>query len=128
MKFRIARFAIVGIFSTLVDLGIYAISLALLPGNYWEAKAIGFLAGTLTGFFINRNWTFQHGGSITKSILKYLGLYLATLALNVTTNSMLILALGSSLEIKTLAFLVATALSAMVNFLAIKRFVFVEPS
>lgn len=126
MKFKVARFAVVGILATAVDLVIYSLSLYFSDSNYWLAKSLGFLAGTVFGFLINRSWTFSDKGHFMKSISKYIALYSGTLLINVTANSLVILSLGSSFLGKSIAFLSATALSATINYIVMKRFIFTD--
>ncbi len=58
---RFARFVVVGITNTVVALVVYA-ALVALGTEPVLASALGFAAGALNGYRLNRNWTF-HGAS-----------------------------------------------------------------
>lgn len=56
---QLVKFVLVGGFSAVVDFGsttLFTFAFGLSDG---VAKALGFVLGTLTAYFINRRWTFQ---------------------------------------------------------------------
>src|SRR5580693_4313756 len=53
------KFGIVGVSNTLLTLVIYTVLLKLFGVWYLAASAIGFIAGAVNGFLLNRRWTFQ---------------------------------------------------------------------
>ena len=123
-KYSAVRFGAVGSLSTLVDLLAYSICLVILPGAFLVSKAFGFISGTLVGFVLNKQWTFGHMGTSAKTLPKYLLLYAATLILNLLSNQLILSFFGTTIEVKAGAFLFATAVSAITNFLVMKRFIF----
>ena len=88
------------------------------------AKALGFLTGTLFAYFANRIWTFGHLEHAPGSVWRFALLYTITLSANVLVNAGC-LALFSAISIAIqAAFLIATGVSAALNFLGMKLFVF----
>ena len=124
LKSKAFRFGTVGAASTLIDLFIYSASLTFLPGSYLVSKAFGFIGGTIFGFYLNRQWTFSHQGKVGQTLIKYFVLYASTLVLNLTSNQAILGVLGTSLFAKGTAFLIATAITAITNFLVMRKFIF----
>ena len=124
MKRELAIFLIVGASTVLVDFISYR---GLIGFHFMEvdmAKATGFLAGTLFAYFANRFWTFGHKSHITGSAWRFLALYASTLGVNVLINAFALKLLADVAASTQLAFLLATGVSACLNFLGMKLFVF----
>jgi len=121
---QIRRFLFVGSLTVLVDLAIYILCLevGLLVSL---SKAIGFLAGTFFAYAVNRFWTFESRRSHV-AVFNFLLLYLFTLVANVTVNQIIFDAISSGEKGRLFAFLVATSVSATLNFLGMKYIVFRE--
>ena len=117
-------FLIVGGLTTLIDFFSYY---ALIGFNIFDisiAKAAGFMIGTLFAYFANRFWTFNHKSYITSSPLRFVVLYGVTLEANLLVNSFALKLFANNIAAIQLAFLVATGVSACLNFLGMKFFVF----
>jgi putative flippase GtrA len=114
----------VGLASTLVDICVYSLVLLLIPGQFFTAKGVGFLAGTATGFGLNKSWTFQNRDSKLKTGSKYLLLYAFALLLNTVTNQFGLGLLGRNLFGLVTSFAFATTASSIANFLGLRFFVF----
>lgn len=56
---QLVKFVLVGGFSAVVDFGSTALFTFAFGLSDGVAKALGFVLGTLTAYFINRRWTFQ---------------------------------------------------------------------
>jgi putative flippase GtrA len=56
---QFAKFAIVGISNTLITFAVYTLLLKGFGVWYLAASAIGFIAGAVNGFLLNRRWTFR---------------------------------------------------------------------
>jgi putative flippase GtrA len=125
MRKELARFLVVGFTTVAIDYLVYR-----LPAGFGitpaPAKAAGFIAGTIFAYFANRLWTF--GGQGTRpapgSVLRFVALYAATLLCNVAVNDLLLMSFRGYPYIFQGAFVVATAVSASLNFLGMKFFVF----
>lgn len=57
-KTQVTRFFLTGVLSAIVDYGLLQLFIALGMGH-GLAKALSFVAGTLTAYALNRRWTFQ---------------------------------------------------------------------
>lgn len=81
-----AKFTLVGVSNTAVDVGLYfllssgALGVAL-PG--WLAKMAAYLAGVLNSFTWNRRWTFRSTRPASRTLPPFLLTNLAGLGLNV---------------------------------------------
>ena len=58
LKTQIIRFFLTGVLSAVVDYGLLQLLMASGLG-YGPAKALSFVAGTLTAYALNRRWTFR---------------------------------------------------------------------
>lgn len=124
IKHELGVFLVVGSLTVLFDFLTYR-------GLVWTgwfsvdlAKALGFLGGTLFAYFANRVWTFGHQEHAPGCVWRFALLYTITLSANVLINAGC-LALFSAMSIAVqAAFLVATGVSAVLNFLGMKLFVF----
>jgi putative flippase GtrA len=117
-------FLVVGSLSVLTD---YLIYHSLLWQNLLtieKAKGLGFIAGTIFAYFANRFWTFGgrlfHKGSAWRFAL----LYAITLSVNIGLNALALKTFIDLTDAVQLAFLIATAVSATMNFIGMKKFVF----
>lgn len=91
---------------------------------YGVAKACGFIIGTVFAYFANKNWTFAHVVQAPNSMPRFAALYATTLGANVLVNQAVLGLAGHAALGVNLAFLVATGLSAVLNFVGMKFFVF----
>ena len=121
IKRELGIFLIVGSLTVLVDYLVYR-------GVIWVgvdvAKGIGFLTGTLFAFIANRFWTFGHKSHAPGSAWRFIFLYLSTLLVNVAVNALALKVMTDTMTAVRLAFLIATGVSASLNFLGMKFFVF----
>jgi putative flippase GtrA len=127
MKFpkEIRYFLVIGILTVLIDYLVYFL-LRKFNINTSQAKAFGFVSGTFFAFLANRNITFRNHHNIWGQLYKFLILYSGTLFLNVTINNCL-LNWFSYFDYKVqLSFLIATSTSAIINFIGMKHFVFLN--
>lgn len=74
---QLVRFILVGGVSAIVDLGTTVILKFVFGQSNEVAKAVGFVLGTLTAYFINRRWTFKATAS-TKRFVTTMVTYLIT--------------------------------------------------
>lgn len=124
IKRELALFLVVGALTVLVDLISY---LGLISFQVMEvdmAKATGFLAGTIFAYFANRIWTFGHNSQFPGCVWRFSVLYASTLGANIVINAFALKLLADVAASIQLAFLLATGVSACLNFLGMKLFVF----
>lgn len=119
-----ARFLVVGFTSVAIDFVSYRALLAFGVA-VGAAKACGYVIGAIFGYFANRiftfrvetHWQWQETG-------KFIAVYLFALLANVAANASVIHVTGRTEIGIVAAFLVATAISATLNYLGMKRLVF----
>ena len=111
--------------TVLVDYSLYLFLLNTSSLNIDFCKTISFLVGTLYAYITNKIYTFKSNVTFINSIYKFILLYTTTLFVNVFTNSLLLNYFNKfALQ---LAFIISTFLSASINFLGMKYFVFKKP-
>ena len=119
---QLRRFLIVGSTTVLVDFATYSAMLAVGLGID-PAKGLGFIVGTIFAYLANRRWTFEAGRTQGR-FPRFLALYLTTLVVNVGVNAALVALAGTATLALGFAFVIATGVSASLNFLGMKYIVF----
>jgi putative flippase GtrA len=124
MKRELLVFLLVGLLTVLIDFMSY---LGLVWSSLLEvnvAKTVGFLTGTIFSYYANRRWTFGRMDYASGTWWRFVILYAATLGINVATNSIALATIKASNLTLPIAFIIATGLSAALNFAGLKFFVF----
>ena len=124
IKRELVIFLIVGASTVLVDFMTYRGLIQFQVMEVDMAKATGFLVGSLFAYFSNRFWTFGHKPHVPGSAWRFSALYASTLGANVLINALALRLLADVVAAIQLAFLLATGVSACLNFLGMKLFVF----
>lgn len=124
IKRELAIFLIVGASTVVVDFICYRGLIEFQVMEVDMAKATGFLVGTLFAYFANRFWTFGHKPHVPGSAWRFSALYASTLGANVLINALALRLLADVAAAIQLAFLLATGVSACLNFLGMKLLVF----
>lgn len=124
IKRELAIFLFVGTLTVLIDFVSYRSLVVFEVMAIDMAKATGFLIGTLFSYFTNRFWTFGQKRHLPGSAWRFAVLYASTLGANVLINSLALKLFADENWPIQLAFLVATGVSASLNFLGMKFFVF----
>lgn len=116
---RLWGFVLAGTAGVAVDYALYNLflwlGLPILPG-----KGLSFACGCCVGFFINKFWAFQSGGAVWAEAPRYALLYACTSLVNTGVNRLVLVVWPVTLG----AFLCATAVSGMLNFLGLNFVVF----
>lgn len=126
IKRELQIFLIVGTLTVLVDLCTYRSLLWTQLFSIDTAKGLGFITGTVFAYLANRFWTFGHKQHADGTLIRFLLLYSATLAANIIINSLVINLLNGFAWNLSAAFLIATGVSASLNFIGMKWFAFKE--
>ena len=133
IKRELTFFLIVGLLTVAIDFFLYR---GILYINLFGiesvnlAKGFSFIGGTIFAYFANRFWTFNQQNTRAGSVERFIMIYLLGLGANVVVNHFSInwfntLFLTKELEI-FLAFILATSVSASLNFIGMKFFVFTD--
>lgn len=117
-KKELQRFLVVGFSAVGTDALVYFILINFL--NTEVSKMLSFVSGSFLAFLLNKIWTFENSSSVKPQIIKFAVLYISTLVINNYTNSMVLELFNNTL----FAFLVATGVSTVLNFLGQKFWVF----
>jgi putative flippase GtrA len=126
IKHELVIFLFVGILTVLIDFVTYSGLMWINLLGLDMAKAVGFVAGTIFAYFANRIWTFGHKTHAPGSAGRFIVLYAMSLGANVWVNAFALGLLAPVMLAVEMAFLLATGVSAVLNFLGMKWFVFNE--
>ena len=116
-------FLFFGVLTVSIDYFVYTFFYHNFFGNS-ISKSIGFLMGTLFSFYSNKKYNYKIKGNTYRYLINFLLLYSMTLFFNVFINKILILILSNNLYRIQLSFLIATVISATMNFLGMNFLVF----
>ena len=119
-----ARFGLVGLTNTVLDLGIYYLltrNLGVFAALPVAAKVISYSIGVLNSYFINRHWTFHSRADSRLALPLFAAANLAGLALNALALNLALNRLGLA---EGVSLVLATGASLGWNFLASKYLVF----
>ena len=117
-------FLVVGVLTVIIDYFVYHALVWSQLLLVHTAKGVGFVSGTVFAYFANRFWTFGHKQHATGSLWRFVLLYATTLLTNVWVNALMLSVLSAVPRVMQLGFLIATVMSAMINFIGMKFFVF----
>lgn len=116
---EVLRFLVGGGSAVLTDYFFYHL-LIIASLTLSLSKGISYILGAIVGFIINKLWTFESKQFQAKEIGKYTILYICSAIANMIINSIVLWIFSSFL----FAFLCATGVSTIINFLGQKFFVF----
>lgn len=118
-KQEILKFLVGGGTAVLVDFLTYKLFM-LIGMERTIAKTLSFICGSIVGFIINKYWTFKSSKFQINEILKYSILYIVTAFINSQVNKYTLMLFKS----ESFAFLCATGVSTILNFLGQKFLIF----
>ena len=124
MRREVALFLVIGSLTVMVDYMVYRSLFWMGLAGIDTAKALSFLVGTVLAYFAHRRWTFSHKLNPPSSAWRFAFLYVATLCANVVVNALTLALLIEAVAATKIAFLLATGVSASLNFLGMKLLVF----
>jgi putative flippase GtrA len=126
IKKELTAFIVVGALTVVVDYLTYRGIVWLSLTGTDIAKGVGFLIGSIFAYFANRFWTFNNQEHSDGNCWRFSSLYAMTLFINVSANSLMLSALAEFPYSIQTGFVIATSLSAILNFIGMKYFVFHE--
>lgn len=128
---QLLRFALIGGFCALLDYGTYTGERALgMDSSPWVniARAISFIVGTTTAYFLNRKFTFSAGRRDGKGqVGSFVLLYAVTFFVAVGVNALMLTVLPESTWQATVAWVISQGTATAINFVMLKWVVFREP-
>ncbi len=137
LKKQLIKFTLIGLLAVFVDMASYYVLLNIFPlkmssffSNEAIAKTLSFICGMSITYTFNKLWTWKKSDKSKKRFAKFACLYGASLIINVSVNSFLLYLLYDKKELIDLpfkyliAFIGATGISASVNFIGQKTWVF----
>jgi putative flippase GtrA len=80
---RAAKFLAVGLVNSAVAFGTIAISIEVLGQGDFAANLLGYAFGLVTGFALNRRWTFTSARRFPAAQLQYVAAFAFSYALNI---------------------------------------------
>ena len=125
IKRELSIFLVVGCLTVAIDFIVYRGLTYFFLCEISLAKAIGFISGFILAYFANRYWTFNQQATRSGSLWRFTLVYAVGLVANVLINQG-ILSSWDSVAGLYVAFLVATGVSATLNFMGMKWFVFTQ--
>ena len=120
-------FFIVGIIAFSIDISFYYF-LTSIEVSVNISKGISFLLGTVFGYFVNSIFTFKVLSLKTILFLRYLGVYILSMILNIFINEQVFIFLHKSMitdqMVKLFSVIFATICSMIFNFVSLKLYVY----
>ena len=131
IKRELIIFLIVGLLTVAIDFLMYRGILFIKPFGFENiniAKGFSFIGGTIFAYFANRFWTFNQQSTRAGSLVRFIVVYILGLFANIIVNYLCIIWFKAFFNLAELsiilAFVLATAVSATLNFIGMKFFVF----
>lgn len=124
----LGRFIIVGIINTLVGTAIMFSLYNLAGCSYWVSSAANYIFTSILSFFLNRNFTFRHKGSLKGSAVRFI-INIALcylLAYGIAKPAVFYLMTGTDTLRDNVAMFVGMCLFVALNYLGQRFFAFKE--
>ena len=119
---QLVRFAVVGLFSAVVDYGVYQLMLHLGLPTY-GARTVSFLVGTATAYALNRRWAFRVEGGARRAA-GFAMLYGTTFFVILGVNALALVLLPEAWWKVTLAWALSQGFGTVCNFVLLRLVVF----
>ena len=121
---KAGKFAAVGVVNTLVDFLVFTVLAQFLQCNVYLSQVLGYSAGVVNSYVLNRSWTFRsRAGFFSPALVKFLVL---SLCMILFSTGVLYLCVDVAGLPKLAGKVVATGVTMVVNFLISRFWVFGE--
>jgi putative flippase GtrA len=135
LKHELSHFVVFGLLGTLIDFCVYSFGHHYL--SFSMAKTLSFISGSVAVYFLNKFFTFKQKQHCPKEMTRFMVFYTTTLLVNVSINSLCLLLIRVFLPLIwnahqtfaiIMAFICATGVTTILNFIGQKFWVFKLPS
>jgi len=123
VRYEFIRFLVVGFSTVFIDLLFYVLFLDLDLNSLWS-KLLSFLIGTVFAYYANKKFTFKSNKQGFSIFRNFVALYTISLFLNVGINEIILNTYSGYFLIYPMAFIIATAVSALLNYFCMKYIIF----
>jgi len=107
-----------------LDFVVYLFMLFFLNLGTELSKGVGFSCGALFAYFANRTFTFKSSAAGLFAFALFWVLYIVTLLINILVNEFSLSVFGKEGIGIGLSLFIATAVSALINFIGMKYLIF----
>lgn len=107
--------------STVLNYGVFLLLLNVLSVNYLLATIVGFSAGAILGYYLNKTWTYDASDQGNSTAITYVSLYAASLLVGLCFFWVLVEKLSIPAEFGSILVIILTTI---MNFLGTKFWVF----
>jgi putative flippase GtrA len=119
---RLCKYGLVGGLGAVIDFSLFAALIGLTHLPYLVANLISFSIGTIVVYYLQKNWTFEHGDTAHSVVFgKFLLVVVITFLLN---NAILIICISILLLNPLLSKIIQILLSFVFGFTSNSKFVF----
>jgi putative flippase GtrA len=120
---QLVRFVAVGVLSAAVDFGVYHLIL-LTDAPTWLARAISFICGTTTAYFLNKRFTFGEAAGGRGRLAGFVLLYATTFGVAVGINALALYLLPQMGFRESIAWVISQGTATAINFVMLRTVVF----
>lgn len=121
LRIPFISFCFIGGLSTILNYLVFFVLFQTVSVNYLVASGIGYVIGVLFSFIFNKMHTFRSKGHAGLELVKYLGVYLASLLLSIALLYAMVALIGIHPLVANVLVIIVTTLT---NFFGCKIFVF----
>lgn len=118
---QFVRFCIIGLLCTCLNYGVFYLLCEATNIHYIVASAIGFISGTVVGYFLNKLWTFGVKKKKHGYVFKYFLVYTFSLVVGLVLLKFLVVYYHMQEKI---AGLLIIGVTTMINFVGSKYWIF----